>query len=216
LTLTSRQDYVYNMADAPTAPDPVARAIRDAAQRLLSELAEQETSSPLEVVAAAKELSAAAAAAMQAAVDRARAAGHSWREVGDVLDTTRQAAFQRFGRPVDPRTNKPMSRQALPGAEERAIEILGCIIEGRWEDSRRDFAPAMLEAVDADRIARAWTLTAAEVGGYEGMGDPLVLPADGTTIVDIPLRFEAGDRTGRVAFDSDGQVTGLLITPRTP
>jgi hypothetical protein len=61
---------------------------------------------PLAGLAAAREQSAAAAAALQAAVDRARAAGHSWREIGDVLQTTRQAAFQRFGRPIDPRTRR--------------------------------------------------------------------------------------------------------------
>jgi hypothetical protein len=204
------------MPDALGASDPVAAAVRDAARRLLGELAGQGAGSPLDVVAAARELSAAAATAMQAAVDRARTAGHSWREIGDVLETTRQAAFQRFGRPVDPRTNKPMSRETLPGAADRAIELLGCIIEGRWADARRDFGTAMLEAVDADRIAHAWAVTAAEVGGYERMGEPLVFRADDATVVDLPLHFEAGDRTGRVAFDGDGKVIGLLIRPPTP
>jgi hypothetical protein len=36
------------------------------------------------------------------AIARARAAGHTWQEVGDVLGTSRQAAFQRFGRGTDP------------------------------------------------------------------------------------------------------------------
>jgi hypothetical protein len=213
LTSALRQEYVYDMADVAPGSDPVASTVRDAAHRLLGELAGPGTGSPLDVVAAARELSAASAAAMQATVDRARAAGHSWREIGDVLDTTRQAAFQRFGRPVDPRTNKPMSRQARPGAEERALEILGCIVEGRWEDARRDFGPEMLDAVSADRIARAWALTAAEVGGYEGMGEPVALGAEDATLVDLPLRFEAGDRLCRVTFGADGQVIGLFIRP---
>jgi hypothetical protein len=204
------------MPDVPEASDPAAEAVRDAARRLLDELARQETGSPLDMVAAARELSAAAASALQAAVDRARAASHSWREIGDVLDTTRQAAFQRFGRPVDPRTNQPMNRVTLPGADTRAIEVVGCIIEGRWEDARRDFAPVMLDAVDADRIARAWALAAAEVGRYERMGEPLVRSADDATLVDIPLYFEAGEWTGRVVFDSAGQVIGLFIRPARP
>src|SRR5580658_8240146 len=210
LTSSSRHEYVYGMPDVRGASDPVAAAVRDAAQRLMGELADQGTGSPLDVVTAARELSAAAAAAMQAAVDRARAVGYSWREIGDVLDTTRQAAFQRFGRPVDPRTNKPMSRETLPGAADRAIEILGCIIEGRWADARRDFGPEMLKAVDADRIAHAWAVTAAEVGGYERMGEPLVFRADDATVVDLPLYFEAGDRSSRVVFGRDGKVIGLL------
>jgi hypothetical protein len=37
-----------------------------------------------------------------------------------VLNTSRQAAFQRFGRPADPRTGQPMVRDLLPGAAVRA------------------------------------------------------------------------------------------------
>lgn len=39
-----------------------------------------------------------AEAALRRAVDDARAAGESWAVIGAALDTTRQAAFQRFGR----------------------------------------------------------------------------------------------------------------------
>jgi hypothetical protein len=56
---------------------------------------------------AARERAVAANESLQDAVDRARDAGHSWREIGEVLGTTRQAAFQRFGHPVDPRPASP-------------------------------------------------------------------------------------------------------------
>jgi acyl-CoA reductase-like NAD-dependent aldehyde dehydrogenase len=65
----------------------------------VAELSHPATGSPLEVLAAARELSGATDAALRAAVDRARAAGQSWSRIGEVLGTTRQAAFQRFGRP---------------------------------------------------------------------------------------------------------------------
>jgi len=216
LTSERRHDYLYIV---PEGADPLAVRIGDAADRLIRELtgtgagAGTGSGSPLDVVAAARELSAAAADSLQASVDRAREAGASWREIGDVLETTRQAAFQRFGRPVDPRTNKPMARQTLPGAEDKAIEILGCIIEGRWEDARRDFGEKMLEAVSANRIALAWAGTVARVGSYERMGEPLVYQANDATVVDIPLFFEAGDWTGQVAFDREGRVVGLFLRP---
>jgi hypothetical protein len=54
----------------------------------------------MDAVAAARELSRVTDVALRAAVDRARAAGHSWSRIGEVLGTTRQAAFQRFGRPT--------------------------------------------------------------------------------------------------------------------
>lgn len=60
--------------------------------------------SPLDALAAARELSSVTDMALRAAVDQARAAGQSWSKIGDVLGTTRQAAFQRFGRPADPGT----------------------------------------------------------------------------------------------------------------
>lgn len=39
-----------------------------------------------------------AEAALRQAVAKARAAGDSWAVIGAALETTRQAAFQRFGR----------------------------------------------------------------------------------------------------------------------
>ena len=33
------------------------------------------------------------------------------------------------------------------------------------------------------------------------------------TVVEIPLRFEAGEATGRVIFDEDGKVAGLWLRP---
>ena len=57
--------------------------------------------------------------------------GHIWQEIGDALGTSRQAAFQRFGRPVDPRTGVPMSENLLPGADRRALEVLDAWMSGR-------------------------------------------------------------------------------------
>src|ERR1700722_15513068 len=74
-------------------------------------------------MAAAREQAVAANDALQAAVDRAREAGHSWREIGEVLGATRQAAFQRFGHPVDPRTG---TRAVAALAVAGLIAAAGC------------------------------------------------------------------------------------------
>lgn len=50
------------------------------------------------IITARKRLTEAEAE-LQAAVDAARAAGDSWSIIGAALDTSRQAAQQRFGRP---------------------------------------------------------------------------------------------------------------------
>ena len=213
LTPSDRQEYVDGVAETGSAAAPVAVRVGAAARRLAAELSGSGAGSPLAAVAAASELSAATNAALQEAVDRARTAGHSWREIGDVLDTTRQAAFQRFGRPVDPRTGKAMLRAVPWGTADRAIELFANIIEGRWEAATRDFTPQMLEHVDAGRIADAYAQTVSMVGGFERMGEALAYPVSMGASVDIPLHFEAGERTGQVTFDRNGKVIGLFIRP---
>jgi hypothetical protein len=213
LTTPWRHASVDNVggSGAPGPADATARQVLDAAARLAGHLGQAD--SPLAAVTAARELSATADAALQESVDRARGAGHSWREIGDVLETTRQAAFQRFGRPVDPRTGQPMVRQVLPGAAGRAEAIVRRLAAGRWDEVRRDFDATMRDRLDAAELARGWTQVVGMIGALESTGDPAVTPAGIGTVVDIPLHFEAGDRTGRISFSPDGQIIGLFIRP---
>jgi len=208
LTTRYRQEYLDAMTGDPTAVTDVQAA----AARLAAAM-DPGGSSALAAVQAARALSTAATAALQASVDRARVAGRSWKEIGDVLDTTRQAAFQRFGRPVDPRTGQPMNRTILPGAEDRAVEIFGHVAAGQWEAAGADFSERMREAVDANRLAAGWAQTSGLIGEFEQMGAPVARSDGEHTIVDVPLYFEAGDANGQVSFDRDGNVIGLFIRP---
>jgi Protein of unknown function (DUF3887) len=196
--------------------DPVARTVRVSAGRLADELDRPGAGSPLAAMSAARELSASADAALQAAVDRARAAGHSWQRIGDVLGTSRQAAFQRFGRPVDPRTGAPMTRAVPPGLTERAVAVFAAQAENRWPDVLAEFDENMREKLTADRLAGGWAQTIAIIGALERIGDPFAFPAGQYTIVNIPLHFEAGEANGRVTFDLAGKIAGLFIRPASP
>lgn len=76
---------------------------------------------PLTTVTAVRALARVVDEGLREAVQNARQTGHTWAEIGELLGTTRQAAFQRFGRPLDPRTldprtGAPMSDSILPGA----------------------------------------------------------------------------------------------------
>jgi hypothetical protein len=211
LTASERHDNLDMVSGGSASADPMASRVRNTAGRLADELAD--AGSPLAAMAAARELSAATGEALQEAADRARAAGYSWREIGDVLGTTRQAAFQRFGHPVDPRTGAPMRTDVPQDAADRAVGIVTCLTEGRWEDAGLDFNARMREASDAGRLASGWARTVGMVGGYEGMGEPFAHRVADHTVVEIPLRFEAGEATGRVVFDEDGKVAGLWLRP---
>lgn len=92
----------------------MAAKIHLAARRLVAELDHPAAGSPMGALAAARELSSVTDVALRAAVDRARATGQSWNRIGEVLGTTRQAAFQRFGGPADSHSGPPMTRAVAP------------------------------------------------------------------------------------------------------
>lgn len=166
---------------------------------------------PLTAVRSARQLARAVDDALRAAVRRARDTGRTWQEIGDLLGTSRQAAFQRFGRPLDPRTGAPMAQALLPGATELAATLLADLMSGRYDEVRRDFDDTMRKTLDATKLADTTAQLAGMVGAYEGMGGPFARAQHDFTVVDVPLRFEAGEMVGRVVYRSDGQVAGLFV-----
>ena len=165
---------------------------------------------PLEAVTVVRSLARVVEDGLREAVQQARQFGHTWAEIGELLGTTRQAAFQRFGRPLDPRTGVPMADTILPGAAERTASLLADVAEQRWEQATSDFNERMAKALDARRLAAAWVQVVGTAGAYEGMGEPVAHQGD-YTVVDVPLRFEAAEMTGRVSYDHAGQVAGLFF-----
>jgi Protein of unknown function (DUF3887) len=198
----------------PGSGDPAATAataVAKTARRLIDEFSR--AGPPRAGVAAARDLSAAAEAALQAAIDRARAAGGSWRDIGAVLGTSRQAAFQRFGHPVDPRTGTPMSHEVPSGAADLAVAIFSGHSEGRFEQIRADFDAHLQQRLTADRLAAGWASVIGMFGQLDRIGEPFARRIGDDTLVDVPLHFEAGDARGIVRLDADGKVAGLAIRP---
>jgi hypothetical protein len=154
-----------------------------------------------------------AEAALRDTVDAARAAGHTWQELGDLLGTSRQAAFQRFGRPVDPATGTSMTELKPPDAIHRAEGLVAELVGCQWHEVRRDFDDRMQAAVGEDELRLAWAQVAGTVGSYEGMGEPYARSTGDYTVVHMPLAFEAGERTVQVTYREDGRVAGLWIRP---
>jgi hypothetical protein len=214
LTISGRQEYLDTVDGTFSTDDPVTLRVTDTARRLTEEFTRG--TSPGAAVAAARDLSAAAEAALQEAVDRARAAGQSWRDIGEALGTSRQAAFQRFGHPVDPRTGAPMTRSVPPSALQRTATFLDRFTAGRWEEVLADLDEAMRARHDVDRLAGGWTQLIGMFGRYQGMGEVLPIPAGDGTAVDVRLDFEAGEAMLWARFDRDGKVSGLRLHPASP
>ncbi|MEU0791332.1 DUF3887 domain-containing protein [Amycolatopsis sp. NPDC005961] len=168
---------------------------------------------PLAEVGEALRKVRAAEATLREAVEAAREAGHTWQEIGDLLGTSRQAAFQRFGRPVDPATGVSMVELNPPDAIHRAEELVAELVSCQWHEVRRDFDDRMQAAVGEDELRLAWAQLAGSVGRYERMGEPYARSTGDYTVVHMPLAFEAGERTVQVTYRGDGQVAGLWIRP---
>ena len=174
----------------------------------------------LDLVRRAQGIDELAEQVLRLCVQQGRDAGHTWQEIGDLLGVTRQAAFQRFGKPIDPRTGEPMDKTVrMADAAPRALTIVKAVLDGRMDEARQSFDAQVLEAfTDEARLNGLATVTGL-VGAFEGFGEdePFVRRIGDHTVVDIPLRYEAGDMKARVAFDTDEKVAGIFIlAPETP
>lgn len=156
------------------------------------------------------------------AVVAARAAGHTWAEVGAVLGITRQAAFKRFGGPRDPRTGETMT--STPTTDLAALtELVFTRLDAGDYDAVRALMPADVAAVlTRDVVLDTWARAVADTGNLETCrgtrielpdGSPVTEgePVLGSVIGHTELVCEAGSWVGRVAWDEQRRIAGLLV-----
>jgi hypothetical protein len=149
-------------------------------------------------------------------VRQARAEGHTWAAVGDVLHVSRQAAFQKFGSEEDDEVTE-VPAGAIPGAAVSAAAVIADFAAGRWAEVRSGFDARMREACSAGLLSSLRSRLAAELGGLLRTRRPVVTVRGRYTVVDVPLVFERGVRKGRVTLNSDGQVAGFFVlVPEVP
>jgi hypothetical protein len=168
---------------------------------------------PLQPLRASIEVQAQAAALVAAAAERARAAGRTWQDIGDVLGISRQAAFQRFGKPIDPRTGETMNTTPLPEAVTLAETVIDDLSHGLWQEVVNRFDTQMRDGLTADGLAAAWAQIIGLAGAYEHRAETEAARAADITITNTPLGFEAGDFTARISFRDDQTIAGLYILP---
>lgn len=154
---------------------------------------------------------AAADDVVRAVVGQARHEGATWQVIGDALGVSRQAAFQRYGRPTDPRTGEPMTSPPLPEAAQLAVAVIEDLASGQWSRIAEQFDPAMRDGLSEDALAAAWTQVVGLSGALESHGAPEVLRAGDVTVTNTALWLEAGDYTARIAFRDDRTIAGLHI-----
>lgn len=165
----------------------------------------------MRAIAATRSLATIVEDTLHALVDQARAGGHTWAEIGDVLHTSRQAAFQRFGGGRAPVAGDGGAAVAVEGAEEHAVRVLQAFLDGRFDDARATFNERMLEACSVALLADVREKVREAGGEVQALGAPAISVRDGYTIVDLPIALERADGTGRVVLDADRQVAGFFV-----
>lgn len=148
---------------------------------------------------------------VRAVVHEARQTGVTWQVIGDALGVSRQAAFQRYGRPIDPRTGEPMTTTPLPGAADLATAAVADLAAGNWSRVTAQFDPTMRDSLSEDALAAAWAQIVGRSGAYETHGEPEVSRAADVTVTDTRLSMEAGDYTARISYRDDRSIAGLFI-----
>jgi hypothetical protein len=179
-------------------------------------LRSDEDDSPADVmraIAATRSLDMIVQDTLRALVEQARAAGHTWAEVGELLHVSRQAAFQRFGGASSSIVEDGIA-VPVDGAVEAATAVLQAFLEGRFEDARARFGKRMLDACSVELLADVREKVRSYAGEVQALGVPVVSVRDGYTGVDIPVALDRADGIGRVVLDADRQVVGFFVQPK--
>jgi hypothetical protein len=162
--------------------------------------------SPMSALLAARTVADAIEQATQALVSRAREAGHTWQEIGELLSITRQAAQQRFGE--RPAGQAEAEHTALA---RRAAEIVTQLDAGDWDAVISDWDEVMRSEMSLKRLTEAWRQILASAGSLEGIGRASVLRKGPYRIADVPLVFTHGPMKARITFNHSGEVSGLFV-----
>jgi hypothetical protein len=164
----------------------------------------------MRAIAATRSLDMIVDDTLRALVKQARAAGHTWAEIGELLHVSRQAAFQRFGgRP----TAEAGVAGPVDGAVDAAVPVLQAFLDGRFDDARSTFGERMLGACSVELMADVREKVRQYGGEVQAFGIPVISVRDGYTGVDIPVALERADGIGRVVLDADRQVVGFFLRP---
>ena len=166
----------------------------------------------MRAIAATRSLDMIVDDTLRALVEQARAAGHTWAEIGELLHVSRQAAFQRFGGDRRPTAEDGVA-VPVDGAVDTAVPVLQAFLDGRFDDARATFGERMLDACSVELLADVREKVRQYGGEVQAFGVPVISVRDGYTGVDIPVALERADGIGRVVLDADRQVVGFFVRP---
>lgn len=116
--------------------------------------------------------------------------------------------------------------------KETAQRFLTLVSEGQEDLAMAMLNPTVRDELNWDVISQVWQSCLEEAGTLESFSDTFITHPQGTTpiaptgepekilgtaVVVTTLEQEAGSTTGRIAFDRDDLITGILyLNPESP
>lgn len=162
----------------------------------------------VDALASATRLGSVLDAIVVALVRQARSQGHSWAVIGDALQVSRQAAFQRFG-------SHPGGEVEIPGrvddAPLHAERALLQFLDGDFPALRASFNQRMTEGCPLTLLEAVRSRLIKRLGEVRNFGDPTVASVPGYLVVEIPISYQKGERKARIAFDEAARIAGFFV-----
>lgn len=94
------------------------------------------------------------------------------------------------------------------------VAVVEMTRDRRFTEVAALFAPRLRAAVSADTLGVAWTAEQAKLGLVSAIGPPTTKPGEpGLILVIVPVIFERGELSVRMAIDEGGMLHGLRIAP---
>src|SRR5262249_23916598 len=104
-----------------------------------------------------------------------------------------------------------VTRGEEPGSV--AVSMLERCREGKFVEATEKFAPAMLEALPAAKLAQTWRQIEAEEGEAKSVGKPQVTKSGEYTRVRVRVGFAKMPLDAHVSFDKEGKIAGFFLRP---
>ena len=167
---------------------------------------------------------------LEKAVAAERAMGRSWANIGERLGVTRQAAFKRFGRVTDVLTGEIMTARSIDHLTELTEAFFTHVASGAQALTMGMIHPTVRRELPWETISGTWNRCLTEFGALERLSGTFVTHPGGTAPIETlaapgdvktlgiavgvtVLHQEAGEVMGRVAFDQDDAIVGVLYLP---
>ena len=163
---------------------------------------------------------------LEEAVAAERARGKTWAEIGEKLGVSRQAAFKRFGSVTSTSGEvlEPRDVSHLPSLAEKFFHHVAA---GEQELVTHMIHPSARGELTWEVISSTWDQCLENWGAlesfaghyithphgteYDSYGSPANEKMLGVAVAGLTLRQEAGETLGRVAFDRDDEIVGVLF-----